>query len=116
MPSEWMEEIKDWPDFQEPTTYPVRVLSLKKSSLPWGIRICIEHLGIPQKGRQQEIELPMPVHPGNLTHQLFMACGMGTDIGQSVSPMKALGCTVLVRFRKIANGHEVSGFGPSSTE
>jgi hypothetical protein len=96
--------VCDYPSFALHVDYLVRVQRVKADLKKRQMLLEVQHLNSDQDGRVQECHLPLPIHPGGLTAQFFVATGIEIAIGHDVEPDEAVGRLVVVRFGPPVDG------------
>ena len=92
--------VEAWPKLRPGRVYKGRVKDAsieKKSNV---LHVVIENLNPRQFGRIHEIDLPLPVRPGNHTCSFLLACGIeATAVGATVCLDQIANTMVAMRFR-----------------
>jgi len=93
--------VKGWPDPRKGKLYKGAVK--KAVNKAKSLHITIENLDSSQLGRMHDVNLPLPVRPGNRTCSFFAACGIDTRaVGTKVCLDDIAGVTIGMRFGMIA--------------
>ena len=98
--------VEPWPDLKPGRLYRGRVRTLAVDKA--GNRLCliVENLNTVQQGRVHEIDLPLPVRPGNHTAAFLAACGLdANEIGTTIDLDRLVGGVVGLRPRLPAADH-----------
>ena len=107
MPRPWTLTVEAFTALVGTVLYAMRVVDVSKGDGET-ILVTLVHLSRAQAGRIHRVELPLPVHPGNLVAQLFAAAiGARTDVGTVISPREAIGKIVAVRFEVPAGAEPI---------
>ena len=87
--------------------YRLRVVDVDRDRGGPGLKLVLEHIDAPNRGRQHHVMLELPVRPDNLTARFFKACGQSTEAGQKLHPKQCVGKAIGVRFRPGTDGQYV---------
>jgi len=105
-----------WPALKEGRLYKARIKTAAPDTdkAAGALRATLENLDPTQLGRIHELELPLPLRPGNRACAFLAACGIdATAMGTTVDLDRLAGVIVGMRFRGLdANGAEEFDFGP----
>ena len=96
--------VEPYPVLSPGKPYRMRVISLRKERS--ALRAAIEHIAEEQAGRELQVDLPLPVRPGNPTARVLAALGFDTRIGATLRPAEAVCRELLVEFSSSSEGEE----------
>jgi hypothetical protein len=98
--------VEPWPKLRAGWLYKGEIKKAQIEKASNSLRIEVENLDPTQSGRIHEIDLPLPVRPGNRTCLFLVACGINaTTAGTTVCLDQITTATVDMRFRgSDANG------------
>ena len=82
----------------------MRVIAIRKERS--ALRAALEHIAEEQAGRELQVDLPLPVRPGNPTARFLAALGFDTSVGSRIQPAEAIGRELLVQFSASSEGGE----------
>ena len=92
--------VEPWPDLKPGRLYKGRVRTLSVDKAGNRLRLIVENLNPVQQGRIHEIDLPLPVRPGNPTAAFLTACGLdANEIGTTIDLDRIVGGVVGLRCR-----------------
>lgn len=103
-----------WPALKEGRLYGARVKSAAPDKAAGFLHVTIENLDPAQLGRIHELNLPLPLRPGNRVCAFLAACGVNaTAVGTAVDLDRIVNIVVGMRFRGLgANDAEEFDFEP----
>lgn len=106
-------KVEEYPPFRRDHEYLVQVHRVRASGKTQQLRVTLVHRDHEQDGREQELELPLPIRPAGRTAQFFRACGVDVCAGAEVDPVAVRGSFIHVRFEQTElNGQLVPSFRP----
>lgn len=95
--------IVGWSDPKKGKLYKGKVKKADVNRKSKCLRVTIENLNPSQLGRIHEVNLPLPVRPGNRTCSFLTACGIDAcAVGTRISLEDITGVTVGMRFSAVA--------------
>ena len=93
-------QVEAWPKLRVGQLYRGKVTKVSMKKRPNRLIIVIENMTCPQLGRIHEIELGLPVHPGNPTSLFLSACGIDANrIGTVIHVEHIVNCIVGLKYR-----------------
>jgi hypothetical protein len=97
--------VEPWPDLKPGRLYKGRVRAIAIDKAGNQLDLTVENLDPLQQGRLHEIDLPLPVRPGNPTAAFLTACGIdANETGTTIDLDQIVGCVVGLRSRPPAAG------------
>jgi len=95
--------IVGWSDPKKGKLYKGKVKKADVNRKSKCLRVIIENLNPSQLGRIHEVNLPLPVRPGNRTYSFLTACGIdATTVGTKVCLDDITGAAIGMRFGAVA--------------
>ena len=111
--------VEDHPPLDPKRWYLIVILNISRAAgkAP-EIRVALAHLDAEQAGRAHDIQLALPLRPGNLAAELFRCLGFSVDVNQIIHPREAVGRRLLARFALSpkTNSFQVVEFKPITEE
>ena len=98
MPRKETVTVEDFPPIRPGRRYEVFVYHIEKKRRPSGLLIRLRHLDPDQDGREEVVELTLPVRPSGHTASFFAACGEQIAVGRKIAIAKAIGKVIYVTF------------------
>jgi hypothetical protein len=94
-----------WPALREGRLYEVRIKGAAPDKAASVLRVTLENLDPTQQGRTHEVQLPLPLRPGNRVCAFLTACGIDAKaVGTAVDLDRLADAIVGMRFRGFGAG------------
>ena len=98
MPRKETLTVADFPPIRPGRRYPVLVFHIERKGHPFGLAVRLRHLDPDQDGREEVVELTLPVRPSGRTASFFAACGEQIAAGRKIAIAEAIGKVIYVTF------------------
>ena len=98
MPRPWTLRVDAIPELDD-SFLPVQVSRIDRGTTR-AFRLDLTHVSPEQEGRVHSLQMPTAIHPGSITARFFATCGFTIEVNAEFQPKKALGATLLARFKR----------------
>ena len=102
--------IEPYPEFEFDRDYAVRVMAVRIRQRALTLRVTLKHLERDQEGREEAIDLSLPIRPAGPAAEFICACGIEITPSTTIDPRQLVGCEVRLRRTTIAGDRQVLQF------